>query len=76
MEAILVEYAAEKALDQRLNGCHFTLENPANSAAWRLVGENFENWSNDELIPLCSHRPMPLWLEGAGGGLHYEHPDL
>ena len=39
MEAILVEYAAEKALDQRLNGCHFILENPANSAAWRLVGK-------------------------------------
>ena len=78
LEAVLVEYAAERALDQLLHGCHFILENPASSAAWRLVGKLRELVERRAEIGLYYVRidQCHFGLRGAGGGLHQKPTNI
>ena len=73
-EKILVEYAAMKAVEQVLSGNHFILENPATSAAWRLVGKLRKLVENAKDLDLYHVRvdQCAFGLRGAGGGLHYK----
>ena len=72
MEKVLVEFAAEQAIDQVLNGCHFVIENPATSQAWNLVGKLKTLMKNAEKLNLHHVRidQCHFGLRGPGGGLH------
>ena len=72
VEKVLVEYAAERATDQVLHGCHFIVENPATSAAWRLVGKLRKMIEKAREMDLyyVKFDQCQFGLLGPGGGPH------
>ena len=71
-EKILVEFAAERAMDQILHGCHFIMENPATSCAWRIVGKLRRLVEKSAELKLYYVRfdQCQFGLLGPGGGPH------
>ena len=65
---------SSKAVEQILSGNHFILENPATSAAWRLVGRLRRLVEKAKELDLYHVRvdQCAFGLRGAGGGLRYK----
>ena len=78
VEKVLVEYAAEKAIEQVLAGGHFILENPEFSRAWRLVGKLKELVERATELNLYVIRidQCAFGLKGVGGGAHMKPTTL